>query len=74
MLPAVEAAEVSWQPIETAPKDGSWFIAYNPVTGPYGTCYREGQFPFYGWAWQSGGIGVWYPAPTQWQPFPDAPT
>ncbi|MET3929515.1 hypothetical protein ABIE51_001402 [Lysobacter sp. OAE881] len=63
----------NWQPIETAPKDGRWFIAYNPMTGPYGTCYREGQFPFYGWAPQTHGCGIWYPTPTHWQPFPEAP-
>jgi hypothetical protein len=60
----------NWQPIESAPRDGRWFIAYNVVTGPYGTCYRQGGFPYYGWGC---GNGAWFPSPTHWQPFPEAP-
>jgi len=61
-----------WQPIETAPKDGTWIMVYWPTMG-------IGQYPFVVF-WDEG----WQPArysdrdygeafPTHWMPLPAAP-
>lgn len=62
-----------WQPIETAPRDGEWIMAYWPTMG-------IGMFPFVVF-WDEG----WEPAshyardygevyPTHWMPLPPPPT
>ena len=64
--------EGGWQPIETAPKDGTWIMVYWPTMG-------IGQYPFVVF-WDEG----WQPArysdrdygeafPTHWMPLPPAP-
>jgi hypothetical protein len=69
-----------WQTIETAPKDGTLIIAYQP-----GGTYSNGiAYPAtVGTAsWQRdgvGGYGWWGPYnprdyPTHWMPLPDPPT
>jgi hypothetical protein len=66
----------NWQPIETAPKDGRGFIAYNEFTGPYITAATQPSpdgevlFPMHGWR---GVPGTWFPVPTHWQPLPEPP-
>lgn len=30
-----------WQPIETAPRDGTEFLAYDPVVNKYDVCYAS---------------------------------
>lgn len=59
-----------WQPIETAPKDGTWFLA----------CCRDGIVPrLVRWAdrYDRLPIGndhaVWSSLPTHWLPIPDTP-
>jgi hypothetical protein len=73
-----------WQPIATAPKDGTWIL----LTGgriEYGWCQDEhprcvvGQAVSggeNGWqfAWYDGGYYGEYIDPTHWMPLPDAPT
>jgi hypothetical protein len=70
-----------WQPIETAPRDGTDFIAYNEFTGPYITAAKsifpiaappDGtiRFPMHYWHGQKG---TWFPEPTHWQPLPSPP-
>jgi hypothetical protein len=72
----------AWQPIETAPRDGTDFIAYNEFTGPYITAAKsispiaappDGtiKFPMHYWHGQKG---TWFPEPTHWQPLPARPT
>jgi hypothetical protein len=71
-----------WQPIETAPRDGTDFVAYNEFTGPYITAAKsispiaappDGtiRFPMHYWHGQKG---TWFPEPTHWQPLPARPT
>jgi Lar family restriction alleviation protein len=71
----------TWQPIETAPRDGTDFIAYNKFTGPYITAAKsispiaappDGtiRFPMHYWHGQKG---TWFPEPTHWQPLPSPP-
>jgi hypothetical protein len=72
-----------WQPIETAPKDGSTILLYRPDAYPWfrvhaghwvaQTLYRNPR-PFWGTSHKF--IGViqardW--VPTHWMPLPDAP-
>lgn len=78
-----------WQPIETAPKDGTWVrlkggaITYcwdgdnepPEVVAQY-THYINGTTKTEGWwqfAWYDGGYYGKYEAPTHWRPLPDAP-
>jgi hypothetical protein len=70
-----------WQPIETAPRDGTDFIAYNEFTGPYITAAKsispiaappDGTIRFSMHHWH-GQKGTWFPEPTHWQPLPSPP-
>lgn len=61
---------MSWQPIETAPKDGTVVIGYDP-SGAYAT--RSG-FEFMRWLdgqWCDPETHRMYP--THWMPLPDPP-
>lgn len=63
-----------WQPIETAPKDGTPILAYNPVTGPYQTRHEDGEWPMADWyKGDPDHPGIWYPRPSHWMPLPTAP-
>lgn len=72
----------TWQPIATAPRDGSSFMAYNSVTGPYQTWYNDSEpdrpgteFPckIFTNGHNDTEPNIWYPMPTHWQPLPEAP-
>ena len=61
-----------WQPIETAPRDGAWFIAVATAKGWGATrivCYRypDDRLPTHGEG------NVWPSAPTHWMPLPKPP-
>jgi hypothetical protein len=69
---ADEIAVKSWQPIETAPKDGSPILAYQP----------DGGCVVISWVEYFDGGGVWTvdwvdgaepPTPTHWMPLPEPP-
>jgi hypothetical protein len=77
-----------WQPIETAPKDGTWVLLTGGVID-YGWEYGEekprcvvGQFKPGGdgsngpwqFAWYDGGYYGAYENPTHWMPLPASPT
>ena len=69
------ARQSEWQPIETAPKDGTPIIAYRPTKPPH----VEGMY----WAGPGGEGGAWYwhydgdgptsTPPTHWMPLPTPP-
>jgi hypothetical protein len=75
-----------WQPIETAPRDGTPFLAFNPLVGVYHTAYttrwtgepnEEGYEGFPCGFWHSGGrcypFGKWDCVPSHWMPLPEPP-
>ena len=61
-----------WQPIEAAPKDGTWLLAYIPRDAPHVLVLRwttntEGRYA----AWRDGEYYC-YEA-SHWMPLPDPP-
>lgn len=72
-----------WQPIETAPKDGTWIISWNgdevaPASWGDNSEYQRGEVGWcYGSPWYGGtlydGINIMKTQPTHWMPLPDAP-
>ena len=78
---------MNWQPIETAPRDGTWILlaggrveygwyAEQPplVVGQY-TNDGPGGLDDWQWhfAWYDGGYYGEYIGPTHWQPLPEPP-
>ena len=72
-----------WQPIETAPKDGTSVLAYGEaageIHGPSGVmqievaCYQPGgDYRGFDWAIAGDAYGNWF-KPSHWMPLPDAP-
>jgi hypothetical protein len=75
----------TWQPIETAPEDGTWILLTggiinygwcgdtfpDAVVGQY-TCERNGRSTESHWqfAWYDGGYYGEYQHPTHWMPLP----
>jgi hypothetical protein len=68
---------VSWLPMETAPKDGSFVIAWNGHD-PMLCCYREGHFMVDATIIsENGGHMDWvfpWPELTHWFPLPPLPS
>jgi hypothetical protein len=67
-----EALRGAWQPIETAPRDGSWFLACSNTPGWGATRvvrfhYPDDRLPIHG-----EGV-MWPSAPTHWRPLPAPP-
>jgi len=76
---------MDWQPIETAPKDGTEILGYGPWAGECGgvhagaeVCtiqWKNGHTDYRGYEWEvthSDMYGVWQ-APTHWMPMPSPP-
>ena len=67
-----------WEPIKTAPKDGTYILLYRPAEdGRHKDAVREGKYHRYGisdtWRVRSG--GNWdIDAPTHWMPLPPPPS
>lgn len=61
---------MKWQPIETAPKDGTCVLLFEPCQ-PIGASMEVG--------WYDSGLGAWYSMsgcalkPTHWLPLPEPP-
>jgi hypothetical protein len=56
-----------WQPIETAPKDGAWVMAYSEDEGPVFVNNLGGD-------WYTDGNDHWPILDlTHWQPLPEPP-
>ncbi len=74
-----------WQPIESAPKDGTWVLVSGGVANHEGdnppcvvaqyTNYLNGGTTDWHWqfAWYDGGYYGEYDDPTHWQPLPEPP-
>lgn len=80
-LPVVEAGAIAapqaapaWQPIDTAPKDGTAILAFwKPVSGaPESHCYGITEFVDGRWC-NPEDDDDYYIAPTHWMPLPAAP-
>ena len=70
-----------WQPIETAPKDGTWILGYHPKEWPiicwYMVCITDPMGNHYEHeAWhRMNGAGVsMFNSPTHWMPLPEPPS
>jgi hypothetical protein len=70
-------AELAWQDIATAPKDGSWVLGFWPA------CSLEDQITAMRWQegsfsdgpyWMDSGDNRDWTAPTHWMPLPSAPS
>jgi hypothetical protein len=57
----------NWQPIETAPKDGTVVLIWSPSRGAC-AAWKKGR----GWHTEPGVYHV--SRPTHWMPLPDPPT
>ena len=72
ILTALEAKglviEQGWQPIETAPKDGTRYIGYQGTSGDY-----EGQTDVCWYSLECHHNGVLSFFPTHWRPLPEPP-
>jgi hypothetical protein len=68
--------QAGWQPIETAPKDGSYVLLYDDRYLHSDTSYLIAQWDgdyWWGHRTKSGKCFIWREA-THWQPLPAAPT
>lgn len=73
---------IDWQTIESAPKDGTQFLAYDPSL-EVGMCNGIVLCIAIGAEWAvisgstnitgSNGYGMWSHSPTHWQPLPPPP-
>ncbi len=69
-----------WQPIETAPRDGTEIIAWGVMQGDYG--YTPDEYTWTGVQWTCAGWSVTKPTgryfrgftPTHWMHLPTPPT
>lgn len=68
---------MEWQPIETAPKDGTRILGYFPFRHGYVSRQDVQPIAWVGWGggcWET--LGGWKPLDneiTHWMPLPDAP-
>lgn len=75
--------KIGWQPIETAPKDGTWVLVWGGETDEMMDISREecrrvvtAQYSYVRWqfAWFDGGFyGKFDKPPTHWMPLPEPP-
>lgn len=66
---------MEWMPISTAPKDGTWMLAFRRVRGKTNIAQARWVRDMFG-TYCFGGEGWYYPednAPTHWMPLPDPP-
>lgn len=67
-----------WQPIKTAPRDGTDIIVWDGEVRTVTTWGKVSHVPIYGflrvWGYDIEDVDLMDPQPVLWQPFPDAPT
>ena len=79
MATAAIAECFKWQPIETAPKDGSWVIVVFPYSPPmvslatYKPQFRRGGRGGQSAGWRSYHERLSEISPTHWMPLPEPP-
>lgn len=61
-----------WQPIETAPKDGTQFL-FNAPDLECGSSIGQIINGVVCSSWDGKPLGVWVTKPTHWMPLPDPP-
>ena len=71
--------ETMWQPIETAPKDGTPFLSYGYIPECWGYTCEEKKISISYWAFMTGFVsqasytyGEKF-VPTHWMPLPEPP-
>ncbi len=78
----------AWQPIATAPRDGTWVLVTSIDGKPYSACYDTAEDTFYDWLKDDFFSGGWTDYdddggdsphtrrydPTHWMPLPEPPT
>lgn len=68
-----DSGSLNWQPIETAPKDGTriigWFPTYGRGVAWQTHWYHQPRHPDGGWWWYWRVSGEVPPQPTHWTPF-----
>ena len=71
---ALEAYErAAWQPIETAPRDGSWVLVWSPAHAPIEAYWFKGENPIET-GWYDHDDGIRPPIlPTMWRPRVEPP-
>jgi len=68
---ARRGAAMQWRPIETAPRDGTEFIAYRPDAGVFTAGYDDEQDA---WFANHGYEDITDDLPTRWMPLPLPPS
>lgn len=68
---ARRGAAMQWRPIETAPRDGTEFIAYRPDAGVFTAGYDDEQDV---WFASHGYEDITDDLPTRWMPLPLPPS
>ena len=69
---------MEWQDIESAPRDGAYFLAYWPHRSR-SEAWHKGQYRTH-WTewgngcWEADGLGKPVERPTHWMPLPEPPT
>lgn len=75
--PAARPTSMEWKSIDSAPLDGTLFLAANHFSGIRQVTWfgKTSHVPLYGWAFNETGdpedTDLW--SPTHWMPLPDAP-
>lgn len=69
--PLIRAAQ-DWQPIETAPRDGSRVLLATDGDVTSGQ-FISGEWCLADWARDEQGASFWLGDPTHWMPLPDPP-
>jgi hypothetical protein len=69
---------MTWQPIETAPKDGSPLLVYFPEIGTWEVFWSTNVFDFGSWnvsdnKHEDRPLRGWSTQPTHWMPLPAPP-
>jgi len=69
--------EAGWQPIETAPRDGTYFIGFWPhMSGSFADHQGQYRTRWTGWGggcWEGDALGRPVEYPTHWMPLPPPP-